>query len=47
MALEALQHHTPVVISERVRIGDYLKGDKGYRVLIITIMRALKMRFLN
>lgn len=32
VALEALQHHTPVVISERVRIGDYLKGDKGYRV---------------
>lgn len=23
VALEALQYHTPVVISERVRIGDY------------------------
>lgn len=32
VALEALQYHTPIIISERVRIGDYLKGNKGYRI---------------
>lgn len=32
VALEALSHHTPIVISDRVRIGDYLTGDKGYKV---------------
>lgn len=32
VALEALSHHTPIVISDRVRIGDYLKGNKGYKI---------------
>lgn len=32
VALEALSHHTPIVISDRVRISDYLKGDKGYEI---------------
>lgn len=29
VALEALYNHSPIVISERVRIGDYLKDIKG------------------
>lgn len=32
VALEALNHYTPIVISDRVRIGDYLKGNKGYNI---------------
>lgn len=32
VALEALSHHTPIVISDRVRIGDYLTGEKGYKI---------------
>lgn len=32
VALEALEHGTPIVISERVRIADYLVGEKGYRI---------------
>ena len=32
VALEALEYHVPIVISERVRIGDYLKGNEGYRI---------------
>lgn len=32
VALEALSHHTPIIISDRVRIGDYLTGGKGYKI---------------
>lgn len=32
VALEALNHYTPIVISDRVRIGDYLKGFKCCQV---------------
>ena len=32
VALEALSNHTPIVISDRVRIGDYLQGNKGYQI---------------
>ncbi len=31
VALEALLHNTPVVMSERVRIADYLKDIQGYQ----------------
>lgn len=31
-ALEAMSYGTPVLLSERVRIADYLDGVKGYRV---------------
>lgn len=31
-ALEALSYGTPVVMSERVRIADYLQGVKGYQI---------------
>lgn len=32
VALEALSYHTPIVISNRVRIADYLTGDSGYSI---------------
>ena len=32
VALEAFSYGTPVVMSERVRIADYLKGVKGYSI---------------
>lgn len=32
VALEALMHKVPIIISDRVRIGDYLLGDKGFRI---------------
>lgn len=32
VALEAFMHGTPVVMSERVRIADYLDGIQGYKV---------------
>lgn len=32
VALEAFSYGTPVVMSERVRIADYLKGIKGYSI---------------
>lgn len=32
VALEALNNGTPIVVSDRVRIVDYLHGGKGYRI---------------
>lgn len=32
VALEALSNHTPIVISERVRIADYLTGNNAYKI---------------
>lgn len=32
VALEAFMHHTPVVMSDRVHIADYLDGCRGYAV---------------
>lgn len=32
VALEALGHGVPIVISERVRIADYLVGKRGFRI---------------
>ena len=32
VALEAINYNTPIVISDRVRIADYLQGNKGYQI---------------